>query len=377
MKTAWLLFFVTACIKQEPTPLYPPGEGDLPETEYNWATIADSLQESTYNTFIASNNHYYKQSTSNNTFHYWWNAHMLDVLVDGYQRTESDTYVTRMNNLLNGYPAMNHGVLTNDYYDDMEWLALSALRGYDETGANSYREAVEVLWEDIKGGKNDHQGGGIAWRKSQLDYKNTPANAPAIILACRLYERFGATADLDIAVELYQWLKGTLVDPVSGIVWDGINRNGDGEIDRNWLFTYNQGVFIGAALSLFEVTGERMYLDDAVRTANAAVNSSDIVQGGILKVEGQGDGGLFKGIMVRYLTQLAMEPAVNDADRSRFIGVLRFNAETAYNNALVRPDMLIGPNWNARSQDEVELSTHLSGVMLMEAMALLDASGLL
>lgn len=377
MKTASLIFFATACIKQDPTPLYPPGEAGASEVEYNWAAIADSLQESTYNTFIAANNHYYRQSISNNTFHYWWNAHMLDVLVDGYQRTANSSYLTRMNNLLNGYPEMNNGVLTNQYYDDMEWLALSALRGYDESDADLYREAVEILWEDIKGGMNDHQGGGIAWRKSQLDYKNTPANAPAVILACRLYQRFGADVDFDIALELYQWQKGTLVDPASGIVWDGINRNGDGEIDKNWLFTYNQGVFIGAALSLFEVTGERMYLDDAVRTANAALNSPDIAQGGVLKSEGQGDGGLFKGIMVRYLTLLAMEPAVNDADRNRYIDALRFNAETAYNNALVRPDMLVGPDWNTQSQDEIELSTHLSAVMLMESMALLDASGLL
>ncbi len=30
--------------------------------------------------------------------------------------------------------------------------------------------------------------GGFAWKRTQLDYKNTPVNAPIIILALRLYQ---------------------------------------------------------------------------------------------------------------------------------------------------------------------------------------------
>jgi predicted alpha-1,6-mannanase (GH76 family) len=39
-----------------------------------------------------------------------------------------------------------------------------------------------------------------------------------------------------------------------------------------------------------------------VRTATATIKDLDISPGGLLKSEGQGDGGLFKGILVRYLT---------------------------------------------------------------------------
>ena len=39
---------------------------------------------------------------------------------------------------------------------------------------------------------------------------------------------------------------------------------------------------------------------DAVNTANATIKDLDIAPGGLLKNEGQGDGGLFKGILVRY-----------------------------------------------------------------------------
>ena len=86
----------------------------------------------------------------------------------------------------------NGGVWPNDFYDDMEWLALAWLRAYNATGEEKYKEAALVLWEDIKTGWNEEQGGGIAWRKPQLNYKDTPANAPAVILAARLYKQLAS-----------------------------------------------------------------------------------------------------------------------------------------------------------------------------------------
>ena len=91
-----------------------------------------------------------------------------------------------------------------------------------------------------------------------MDYKNTPANAPAIIFAARLYRLQKNEADLTLAKSLYTWLKSKLVDP-SGIVWDGINSKGDGQLDKN-KFTYNQGTFIGAALEMYNVTNDASYL---------------------------------------------------------------------------------------------------------------------
>lgn len=72
----------------------------------------------------------------------------------------------------------------------MEWTALALLRAYRVTGHEAYLNAVLDLWEDIKTAWNEQLGGGLAWKKDQLDYKNTPANAPAVILAARLYELF-------------------------------------------------------------------------------------------------------------------------------------------------------------------------------------------
>ena len=63
------------------------------------------------------------------------------------------------------------------------------------------------------------------------------------------YYRFG-TRDLEWARRIFEWQRQTLVDPETGLVWDGINRQGDGRIDKDWKFTYCQGVYIGAAVEL-------------------------------------------------------------------------------------------------------------------------------
>ncbi|MFC3790482.1 glycoside hydrolase family 76 protein [Paenibacillus sp. GCM10012307] len=90
------------------------------------------------------------------------------------------------------------------------------------------------------------------WRNGleerSVDCKNTPANAPAAILAARLFRRRGDAADLEWAKRIYAWNKDNSADPESGFVWDGMNRLGNGEIDKDWAFTYCQGVFIGAGL---------------------------------------------------------------------------------------------------------------------------------
>ncbi|MCC8409298.1 glycoside hydrolase [Mucilaginibacter sp. UR6-1] len=363
-----------AC-KDKAFPLYG-ADNQRPAVSYNWALTADTLQEKLYNTFLSANGRYFVQNDAgNSTFHYWPNAHALDVLVDGYLRTDNDVYVQRMKAQLNGIIQTNGNSLLNDYYDDMEWLALSSLRAYQATDDAAYLNAANTLWTDIKTGLNSNQGGGIAWRKNQLDYKNTPANAPAIIFAARLSRINNNTADLDLAKTLYTWLKGTLVDPSSGLVWDGINGNGDGQISKN-LYTYNQGIFVGAALELYHATNDAAYLNDAMRTAKASLASGDITPGGILKGEGQGDGGLFKGILIRYFTLLAQEDAVAAIDRNELVKFLKFNAETLYTNGIARPAHTISPDWNKKPSGTTDLTTQLSGMMLIEAAATLSEAKL-
>jgi predicted alpha-1,6-mannanase (GH76 family) len=377
--TSLLLILITlgSCLhEKENTEIFPPDE--IANINYNWKVIADSLQKATYQKFISGDGKYFIQnSAGNNGFNYWWNAHALDVLADAYQRTQDANYKQQMVNLLAGIKEKNGGSFPNDYYDDMGWLALSSLRAYSATNETPFLETTTLLWEDIKGGWNTNQGGSIAWRKSQLDYKNTPANGPAVILAARLYRLHKKAEDLTWATKIYSWLKNTLVDPSTGLVWDGINREGNGHIDKNWKFTYNQGLFIGAALELYKITGELAYLKDAIKTADYVINDIDLSPGGVLKNEGKGDAGLFKGIFVRYLALLVQEAGVPAAKRTTYQQFLKFNAETMYKKAILRPALLIDGSWTQKpTQDTaIDCTTQLSGLMLIEAAADLQAKG--
>lgn len=298
-------------------------------------------------------------------FHYWWQAHALDSLVDAFMRDGNALHLQRAARLLEIIERQNAS-LTNDYYDDMGWLALAALRAWDASLNPVFKHAALTLWADIQGGWNDHCGGGIAWRKPQPDYKNTPANAPAVILAARLYARFGDPADLAWAQRIFGWLETHLVDPASGFVWDGMNRLSDGATDRDWAFTYCQGVTVGAALELHRMTGKPEYLAAAQRTAGSArAQLADPVTQ-VMPEEGGGDAGLFKGILVRYLAQLVQvtgDESIRDW--------LKTNADAAWNHRDPASG-LSGRSWQTTPQFPLDLTAALSGVMLFEQMAALN-----
>ncbi|MFU1796604.1 glycoside hydrolase family 76 protein [Paenibacillus azoreducens] len=308
----------------------------------------------------------------NTIFHYWWMAHAVDVLVDGLLRSKRGIYDRTLAELHEGILRRNGGAYPNELYDDMEWMAIAWLRAYNATGRETYKETALLLWEDIKTGWNDHMGGGIAWQKSQLDYKNTPANAPAVILAARLYQCFGNHEDLDWAKRIYDWQKRHLVDPQSGFVWDGINRTGDGSIDKDWKFTYCQGVFIGAGVELYRATGEALYLKDALRTAEAA-EAELAGQDGLFPDEEDGDGGLFKGILVRYLAELCL--CVGSPGQPAAALLIR-NADSLWEQGR-GAGYLFGTDWSKPPAGNVSLSTQLSGIKLLERMAELERKGIL
>jgi predicted alpha-1,6-mannanase (GH76 family) len=191
------------------------------DVKFSWQEAAarsmNALQECYWNpvTCLFENVH---PESSDDRFHYWWQAHALDTLVDAFERAAQPFYLLRAEQLLQGILKRNDGSITNDFYDDMQWLALALLRLYDVTGDKKYLEYIQTLWQDIRTGWNEHCGGGIAWRKPQPDYKNTPANGPAVILAARLYQRWGDRHDLETALNIYDWLQTHLLDPETGFV---------------------------------------------------------------------------------------------------------------------------------------------------------------
>ncbi|MCK9862211.1 glycoside hydrolase family 76 protein [Paenibacillus sp. ATY16] len=311
--------------------------------------------------------------TCNDHWIYWWHAHVVDVLVDSLGRTKSEEDEALLERAFRGAKKWNGDTLLHNYYDDMEWMALALLRAYSATGKTFYKEGALELWEDIKTAWNDHMGGGMAWKKDQLDYKNTPANAPASILAARLYRLDRREEDLEWAKRIYRFNKERLVDPETGFVWDGMNRLGDGNIDYDWKYTYCQGVFIGAGIELYNCTGDEGYLVDAQRTAGAAVQELVDPEMGMLPREGNDDCGLFKGILIRYLVNLIrIQPDLS----LPWVNLIRHNAVSLWERGRSEAG-LFSLSWAGEPEPEVQLSGQLSGVMLLEAMAELERDGFL
>lgn len=370
------LFLAISC-SDDPIPLTNPDFSGGNEKVYTWSETADSLQQATYNTFLGSNGTFTENNSGNPTFHYWRNAHMLDVLYDGYTRTGDENYVPKMKALLEGIKIKNNNTYNNVFNDDMIWLANASLRAYNATNDEQYKDVAQELWTIIKQSWSDDVfGGGITWKQDTPFQKNAVSNAPAAIIALQLYEIDGNPEDLEWAQKIYDWQKNTLVDPISGIVWDNISiQNGVEVVNSSWVFTYNMGTWIGLNHMMYQATGQAGYLNEAVKAARTLTTSPQLTSEGILRDEGQGDGGLFKGILVRYLAQLITEPNINSTDKQTFVNFFRFNATTAYNRGILRPAMLIGPNWRNLPSGNVDFSTQISGVMLIEAAAMLDEAG--
>lgn len=307
------------------------------------------------------------------TFNYWWLAHVVDVRLDAYLRTGDPRRLAQAVETHDNIVERNDGSLVNDYFDDMLWFALATLRLWQATREERYLHEVVQLWDHVmEHGWNDELGASLAWRKQQLHYKNTPANGPLVILSARLAGLAdpGPGADrpyLTTARTAFDWITANLVDP-TGFVEDGINREQDLRIDTQWRFTYNQGLYVGAAVELHRRTGDPEDLRRAVRTAERAVAA--LATDGVFRDEGDGgDEGLFKGVYYRYLGCLL---EALDAAEPAAVGLRGFVASSA--EALIRSAardgvLLAGDDWTAPPAGAVRYSTQLSAIMALEVAA--------
>lgn len=362
--------FAVSCKKSDSEPVTPEV---APPVVYDWSKWADSAQLALNMQYWSVDEKYYNQDNNGHKgFNYWWNAHALDVLVDGYNRTKAPAYITQMNALLDGMYKKNGNKWTNNFYDDMEWMALACLRAYDATRDIKYKDLAELLWTSIKGGWTTVNGGGIMWEKNSPSSKNACSNGPAIIIACRLYKLNGNADDLDWAKKIYNWQRANLVEAARGVVWDGY-----GNTKESSIYTYNQGTWLGGALELYTITKDDQCLKDAVRNANYVINDAQkFSPNGILKGENTGDGGLFKGIFIRYFTQLIILGNLDAYTKSVYTKYLKNNGESLLGKATRLPEYIFGPDWvTMPTTGKQDCSVELSGLMLLEALDQLKRSG--
>lgn len=300
------------------------------------------------------------------TWHYWWQAHLMDCLLDAQLRDPVAGRRDLVHGLARGIRLRNMRRWTNDYYDDVAWLGL-ALQRAANTADVRHPAAVRQITAQLNAGWTSQGGGGIWWRVGD-DFKNVPSNGPAAILLARSEQ----PADQQRAVDLGEWITAELVDADNGLVWDGLRVNQDGSIRtvEKGVYSYCQGVYLGLCVELAALTGDDVWPQRAARTVAATVEHL-VGPDGVLRGHGTGDGGLFTGILGRYLALAAVElPPAERATRRLAAGVVLAAAEAAWRNrGIGHGGPVFGPNWSTPADRAADLSVQLSGWMLCEAAA--------
>src|SRR3954471_15139344 len=202
------------------------------------------------------------------TWHYWWQAHLLDNLVDAQLRDPQPERETKIKRQIRSHRLRNNGSWVNDYYDDMAWLALALERAGRLTGVEKPR-ALKKLCDQLVNAWVPEDGGGIPWRK-QDQFFNAPANGPAGIFLAR-YDR------LRRAQQMSDWIDETLIDPDTHLVFDGIKG---GSLVRAQ-YTYCQGVVLGLEVELADRTQDARHSARARRLIDAIADH--MAPGGVIQ----------------------------------------------------------------------------------------------
>ena len=312
-------------------------------------------------------------------WHYWWQAHLLDCLVDAEQRDPQSERRVKIERQIRSHRLRNNGSWVNSYYDDMAWLALALERASRIAGVDRKR-ALHKLNDQLVTAWVPEDGGGIPWRK-QDQFFNAPANGPAGIFLARYGNR------LRRAQQMADWIDATLIDPETHLVFDGIKA---GSLVRAE-YSYCQGVVLGLETELAARTADDRHAPRVHRLV-AAVDQR-MAPAGVLRGSGGGDGGLFGGVTARYLalvaTTLPGDSAADVAARETAREIVLSSAQAAWDNRQsVQGLPLFGPSWDQIAElpttdgqraefvggavtgsdtAERDLSVQLSGWMLMEA----------
>lgn len=349
---------------------------------YNWSLAADSASNALIDKFWNADGNYFNYISGGRDvgFQYWPNAHAMDVVIDAYLRTNDPKYSAYFDKWYTGIKIKNGNTYKNDFIDDMEWNALTMLRIYNITKDQKYLDSTLEIWGWIKEQWSDIQGGGIRWTtdKGRTFTKNACSNAPAAILAARLYKVTKDEADLEWAKKIYDWQKQTLVISSTGEVKDNIICEGGkaGTVEGSAL-TYNEGTYLGAGVELYDITKDAVYLNDAKRTAIYTI--STLISNNILRNEGDGDNGLFKGIFMRYFLELIQVKDLDQAHHEKFLNFFNYNAYTLWTSGVSKKGayddiLLFGPSWDAIPISFTQLTSQSSGCMLIEAKAAYELS---
>jgi predicted alpha-1,6-mannanase (GH76 family) len=209
---------------------------------------------------------------------------------------------------LSGDPLL--GNFTSRAIDDSEWWGLTWVGAYDLTGEQKYLDMAVKIGDYVQGYWDESTCGGGVWWDAERTYKNAVTNGLYVRLTAELHNRMpGDTKWLGRAQAGWKWLTGSGMINAKGLVNDGLT--GDCKNNGGTVWSYNQGLAIGAGLELARATHDDGVLTTVRRLADAAIAPGGLVSDGVLtekcdSLDGTCDDNAkqFKGVFMRYFTDL-------------------------------------------------------------------------
>lgn len=242
------------------------------------------------------------------------------------------------------------------YYDDNIWLALDFCDLYTQTRKPEYLEKSVKIWQFVISGWDDKLGGGIYWCEQKKQSKNTCSNAPASVLAFKLFEATRDSSWFNRGLRIYNWTKTSLQDSTDYLYFD--NKSLAGRIDKK-KYTYNSGQMLQSAAMLYRLTGNKTYLEEAQHIAKSAI---DYFTEYFTTAEGKkirlfkNTGNWFNAILFRGYAELYRLDGNN-----QYLAIFRDNMDQLWNHVRNK-DGLFSKDWKGEKEDEYK--------------ALLDQAGL-
>lgn len=186
---------------------------------------------------------------------FWWNtgatlATIGDValVIDDFKPTASEMF----SNILVAAKASNGGTFLDTFFDDEGWWALGWIKAYDVTNDTKYLLAAQEIFKDMLTGQNA-KCGGIWWSKDRVS-NSAISNQLFLAVAASLANRVGGHQYRDVAQKQVDWLLS------SGMMNDNSTFNDGLDISTCKLtgpvYSYNQGVILGACVEMQKLTGE-------------------------------------------------------------------------------------------------------------------------
>lgn len=238
---------------------------------------------------------------------------------------------------------------TDHYYDDSAIVAMELIDAYRLTNDQFYLDRAITITKFIMSGEDARMGGGLYWfegvsancysESNCIKAANT--SAYAAFVTSELYKITHDDEYLAFAKRVYNWNYNTLRDPSDNLYWNSIHI-GTGEINTaKW--TYNAAMMILSGINLYEISGERTYLNHAIATARSAFSKFTRIINGQLFYQ-TNDPWFNAELMTAFIELTEYDP-----ESKEYVEVFIQNADYAWENARTAEGQFY-EDWSGNSQ---------------------------